>query len=89
MPVWDFDSDDLRQKLPQCVKTLDKLLQQGHTVYVHCNMGVNRSPSIAIAYLDWIQGWSLEQATDHVLRCRPCDPYVEAIRQADGDRSGD
>ena len=86
MPVWDFDPDDLRRKLPQCVKALDKLLRQGHTVYVHCNMGVNRSPSVAIAYLHWIEGWSLDEATAHVLRCRPCDPYVDAIRQAGEER---
>ncbi len=86
VPVWDFDRDDLRRKLPQCVGALDKLLRQGHTVYLHCNMGVNRSPSVAIAYLHWIQGWSLDEATAHVVRCRPCDPYVEAVRQASEDR---
>ena len=54
VPVRDFDPDDLRRKLPRCVEALDELLHQGHTVYVHCNMGVNRSPSIVIAYLHWV-----------------------------------
>src|SRR3972149_260539 len=48
-PVRDFDPVDLRRKLPECVKVLDLLLQQGHNVYVHCSMGINRSPSVAIA----------------------------------------
>ena len=88
VPVRDFDPDDLRRQLPKCVEVLDELLDQGHTVYVHCNMGVNRSPSIVITYLHWILGWNLEKATDHVLQCRSCDPYLDAIGLAGEDRSG-
>ena len=88
VPVRDFDPDDLRQKLPECVEVLSELLDLGHVVYLHCNMAVNRSPSIAIAYLHWIKGWSLEKATDHVMECRSCDPYVEAIRLASEDGGG-
>lgn len=86
VPVRDFDADDLRQKLPKCVEVLDELLHQGHTVYVHCNMGVNRSPSIVIAYLHWVLGVDLEMAADHVMQCRSCDPYLDAIRLAGEDR---
>ncbi|MGA2061950.1 MAG: dual specificity protein phosphatase family protein [Thermoguttaceae bacterium] len=86
IPVQDFDPDDLRSKLPECVEALDDLLQLGHKVYVHCSMGVNRSPTIVIAYLTWIKGWDLEEAYDHVTRIRSCDPYVEAIRLAGEER---
>jgi protein-tyrosine phosphatase len=86
VPVRDFDPEDLRRKLPRCVEVLDELLRQGHTVFVHCTGGVNRSPSIAIAYLHWVQGWSLERAADHVRKCRSCEPYLEAIRLASQDR---
>ena len=82
----DFDPDDLRRQLPKCVEVLDELLRQGHTVYVHCNMGINRSPSIVIAYLHWVQGWDLEKAADNVMECRSCDPYVDAIGLAGEDR---
>lgn len=88
VPVRDFDPEDLRRNLSKCVEALDELLQEGHTVYVHCNMGVNRSPSTVIAYLHWIQGWSLEQATTHVLQCRACEPYVDVIQLASMDRRG-
>jgi hypothetical protein len=37
-------------------------------------------------YLHWILGWDLKKATDHVLKCRSCEPYVEAIRLAGEDR---
>ena len=86
VPVQDFSKDDLRRQLPKCVDVLDELLREGRTVYVHCNMGINRSPSIAIAYLYWIQGWELEKATDHVMKCRSCDPYLDAIELAGEDR---
>ena len=85
-PVRDFDPDDLRRQLPRCVEVLDDLLRQGRTVYVHCNMGINRSPSIVIAYLHWILGWELEKAVDHVMKCRSCDPYLDAIGLAGEDR---
>ena len=86
VPVQDFSKDDLRQQLPKCVDVLDELLRGGRTVYVHCNMGVNRSPSIAIAYLHWVLGWDLGKATDHVMKCRSCDPYVDVIELASKDR---
>jgi protein-tyrosine phosphatase len=86
VPVRDFDSDSLRDNLPQCVDQLDDLLRRGHTVYVHCNAGVNRSPSTVIAYLCWRQKWELEEAFQWVTRRRSCDPYLEAIVQAGQDR---
>ncbi|SRR5208282_5760960 len=85
--VEDFNPGDLRRQLPECVEVLDELLRQGHMVYVHCNMGINRSPSIVIAYLQWIQGLDLDKATVHVLQCRSCDPYVDVIELAGEDRT--
>jgi len=86
VPVRDFDQDDLRRRLPTCAAALDELLHAGHTVFVHCSAGVNRSPSTVIAYLHWIEGWELDEAVAHVTSRRDCDPYVEAIRLATGDR---
>ena len=86
VPVRDFDPDDLRRQLLRCVQILDELLREGHIVYVHCNMGVNRSPSVVIAYLHWSLDWDLEATADHVLNCRSCDPYLDAIELASEDR---
>jgi protein-tyrosine phosphatase len=82
VPVPDFDPEALRQSLPECVAVLDDLLKQGHTVFLHCNAGMNRSPTIAIAYLHWIKHWKLEAAINHVMQRHFCDPYLEAIRGA-------
>jgi protein tyrosine phosphatase (PTP) superfamily phosphohydrolase (DUF442 family) len=86
VPVRDFDPDALRCGLPDCVRALDELIRAGHTVYVHCSAGINRSPSTVIAYLHWIAGWELSDAVAHVMNCRACDPYVEAIEAAGEDR---
>jgi protein-tyrosine phosphatase len=87
IPVRDFDGVDLKKSLPQCVKTLDDLLAAGHTVYTHCNIGMGRSPSVAIAYLVWRQGWNLDDAIEHVTRYRSCSPNLEAMVQAGSDRA--
>ena len=88
MPVRDFDLDDLCENLPACVQALDELVRAGHRVYVHCTMGMGRSPSVVIAYLHWVQGWDFDKAVEHVTRCRPCMPGLEAIRRARGGGRG-
>lgn len=82
LPVRDFDAVDLQSKLPACVSTLKELMQSGHAVYLHCSAGAGRSPTVAIAYLFWCDGWDLDTAVAHVQECRPCSPSIEAIRFA-------
>jgi protein-tyrosine phosphatase len=81
-PIKDFEPEELREKLPGCVRTLEKLLLVGHTVYLHCTAGVNRSPSVAIAYIHRCRGLDLEKAVAFVMERRNCSPEVEAIRLA-------
>lgn len=88
VPVRDFDPDDLRRRLPECVAALAELLRAGHTVYVHCSAGVNRSPSTVVAYLHWVEGWRFDEAVTHVTTHRACDPYVQSIWLATQDRAG-
>ncbi len=89
VPVRDFDAEELRKMLPDCVRALNELLRKGHTVYVHCTSGIGRSPSVVITYLNWIQQYELEKAAQVVQKCRPCSPNLEAIRMASQDLLGD
>ena len=89
VPIVDFDDDNLRDKLPEAVRVLNELLSQNHTVFVHCNAGMNRSPSIVLCYLHWMGGMSLEDAEQHVRRSRSCAPVLEVIRMATCDRRRD
>jgi len=81
VPIRDFDEESLQDGLPEAVRVLASLLEGGHTAYVHCNVGVNRSPSTVISYLHWSLGWNLDKAEQHVRNCRSCAPGMEVIRR--------
>jgi protein-tyrosine phosphatase len=87
-PVRDFDANALRRNLAHCVESLDELLRDGHTVYVHCTAGINRSPSTVIAYLLWVEKWDWDRAVDQVTSRHKCDPYLDVISLATEDQMG-
>jgi protein-tyrosine phosphatase len=82
LPVTDFDRHELGRKLPKCVELVEKLVAAGDVVYLHCTAGVNRSPTVAVAYLHWSLQWPLERALEHMRACRNCCPDEDAIRKA-------
>ena len=71
VPLRDFDSEDQRRGLPAAVRALYGLLRQGHRVYVHCTVGLNRAPLVVLAYLTLVEGLNLEAARDLLRRARP------------------
>ena len=82
MQVRDFDTEDLREKLGECVHALQGLLDSNHIVYLHCTAGAGRSPSVAIAYLILCRGLNLEEAASYVMKRHKCVPDLEGIRAA-------
>jgi protein-tyrosine phosphatase len=78
---------ELRAKLCGCIQTLNRLLAEGHTVYLHCTAGIGRAPTVAIGYLHICLGWELEKAIDHVKQLRQCSPHLEALRLAISDQA--
>lgn len=80
--IEDRGSWILRERLGECVQVLDELIEGGNTVYVHCNAGMNRAPTVAIAYLQWVEKRGLRDAVNYVQRCRMCAPYVQEIAMA-------
>jgi protein-tyrosine phosphatase len=81
MPVTDFDRLELIGKLPNCVSEVERMIADGNTVYLHCTAGVNRSPTVAVAYLHWVLEWPLKKAIEHLGMFRCC-PDEEAVRKA-------
>ena len=80
--IRDFDPDDLALHLQRAVRELRDLLEDGRTVYLHCTAGAGRSPSVATAYLYWVEGKGLVESERLVLSRRPCSPDLDAIEIA-------
>ena len=51
----------------------------GDRVYLHCNAGMNRAPTVAIAYLHVHHAMSLGAARDSVKQRRHCVPYMRVL----------
>ena len=81
--VWiemnDHEIESVRERLPYAVEALDRYLDEGWAVYLHCTSGVNRAPTAAIAYLAAHGDMSLDEAVEHVATRRECLPFVEAV----------
>ena len=92
LEIIDFDEEDFIQHLPEAMTILSDLISQGHTVYVHCTAGSERSPSVVTSYLAWYDkrdsgNMGLEKALAFVKARRRCSPYEDALKTA-GQRYG-
>jgi protein-tyrosine phosphatase len=85
LPVTDGDPDALAARLPAAVARLHALIAAGERVYLHCNAGYNRAPTVAIAYLHVHHRIALAEACELVKARRSCVPYVSALRVCYGD----
>jgi len=79
IPVPDCDNDVLAARLDETVRLLKHLVSAGDRVYLHCNAGMNRAPTMAIAYLHAHHGLSLAEARDFVKERRHCVPYMRVL----------
>ena len=87
-PVADGDPDALAIRLPVIVARLHALIDAGERVYLHCNAGYNRAPTVAIAYVHVHHGLSLDEACA-LVKQRSCVPYESALRTCYGDPAPD
>jgi len=85
VPVVDGDAEHLAAQLPRLLLLIDGLIGAGKAVYVHCNGGYNRAPTVAIAFLRAHRGLAHEAAWQHVKQRRSCVPYRRALELHFGD----
>ncbi|KAG7328792.1 hypothetical protein KOW79_006966 [Hemibagrus wyckioides] len=69
--VYDVESTDLLSHWNNTYMFINEARKSGQSVLVHCKMGVSRSASTVIAFLMKQQGWTLEEALNHVRERRP------------------
>jgi protein-tyrosine phosphatase len=79
LPVADGDAEALRASLDQSVALVAALLTRGERVYLHCNAGLNRAPTVAIAFLHVHRGQTLDAACALMKTHRPCVPYMRML----------
>ncbi len=80
VPIIDFDDEDLKAHLPAAVNLLNRMIAVGHTIYLHCTAGRDRSPTVATAYLAQYKDMTVDQAAAHLTSARDCRPKVELIK---------
>lgn len=71
MPTEDMSDACRKLAVAQCALILSALLQNGHSVYVHCNAGVGRSVAAVSAYLCFSIGLDLRKVNFLVNAKRP------------------
>lgn len=89
MPVPDCDNDFLQARLDAIVAQLRALHDASERVYLHCNAGMNRAPTVAIAYLHVHHAMSLLVARDFVKERRHCVPYMRVLEARYGGGAGE
>ena len=58
----DDDSEDIKQFFDEGVEFIDKAIEGGGTVFVHCAAGVSRSSTMVCAYLMKKYNWKFTKA---------------------------
>ena len=81
VPIIDFDDGELARGLPGAVTALNHLMASGYSVYLHCTAGLNRSPTVAVAWFVQYQKMSVEEALEHVLSKHACRPVTDVLTQ--------
>lgn len=70
-PITDFDNRSLLANLTAAVDCVRDMRLAGRPTYLHCTAGINRSSTVAIAYLVRDRGMKLAAAIDQVEKRRP------------------
>ncbi|XP_072299000.1 laforin [Eucyclogobius newberryi] len=86
IPTPDMSTEGRVRMLPQAVLLLHGLLENGHTVYVHCNAGVGRSTAALCGFLMYVLGWS-PRKVQYFVTAKRAAVYIdeEALVQAQAD----
>ncbi len=85
-PIQDGSADAMSERLRVAIDDLHSLIAGGKRVYLHCNAGLNRAPTLAIGYLRAYEKMSLDEAVAHVKKHRACGPFMTILEDYFGPR---
>jgi protein-tyrosine phosphatase len=85
-PIHDGSADDMSIRLAPALHALEALIERGERVFLHCNGGLNRAPTVAIAWLHRHQSMSLDEAMRYFKERRPCGPFMTVLEDHFGPR---
>ena len=85
-PIQDGSADAMAERLEVALSDLRDLVAPGSRVYLHCNAGMNRAPTLAIAFLRAYRQMSLEEAMKLVKKNRACGPFMTVLEEYFGPR---
>ncbi|HXR35564.1 MAG TPA: dual specificity protein phosphatase family protein [Candidatus Binataceae bacterium] len=81
LPIPDASADHLERALDSAVLRLHGLIESGERVYLHCNAGLNRAPTVAIAFIHVHRMMDLSAATALVRKRRSCAPFTIMLQE--------
>ncbi|NOZ01509.1 MAG: hypothetical protein GXP54_06420 [Deltaproteobacteria bacterium] len=82
IPMRDFSRRELTDRLAEAAVLVKKLRDKRRHVYVHCAIGINRSPTVVAAYLALSRGLDAGEACRVVKTAHLSHPDQEAVREA-------
>jgi protein-tyrosine phosphatase len=85
-PIQDGSADAMADRLAVALADLRELVDTHGRVYLHCNGGLNRAPTLAIAFLRAHRRMSLEEAVALVKARRACGPFMTVLEDYFGPR---
>jgi protein-tyrosine phosphatase len=85
-PIHDGSADDMAARLTPALHALTDLMGREARVFLHCNGGLNRAPTVAIAWLHANQQMSLDEAMTYFKQRRPCGPFMTVLEKHFGPR---
>jgi protein-tyrosine phosphatase len=87
-PIQDGSADHMGERLDDALTALGALVDAGERVYLHCNGGLNRAPTLAIAHLHSHEGMELREALAYVKERRVCGPFMTILEDYFKNRRG-
>lgn len=80
--LYDYEHERIADVFERTTEFIRSALEEGGSVYVHCLMGMSRSPTLVAAYLIAEKGLSDGEALEFLQRIRPIVDPNAGFRRA-------